>query len=52
MAIVIEINKKNNNKYRSYGNESKEIDAAAAANIYSGLGVIGLRDSVPPVSAV
>lgn len=45
--------KKNNNKYRSYGNESKvKIDAAAAANIYSGLGVIGLRDSVPPVSAV
>lgn len=51
MAIVIEINKKKINKYRSYGNESKEIDAAAA-NIYSGLGVIGLRDSVPPVSAV
>lgn len=31
----------------------EEIDAAAAAaaNIYSGLGFIGLRDSVSPVSA-
>lgn len=34
------------NKYRGYGNESKEINAAA--NIYSGLGFIGLRDRVPP----